>query len=262
MQKRTSGFLSAAAVLAAVVFSPAAQADHSWGGYHWGRTSNPFGLTVANNVGASWDASFDLMISDWSKSAVLDLAEVKGSVVNRRKCNPTRGRVEVCNYTYGRNGWLGIAQIWASGTHITQGTVKLNDTYFAVSPYNSEPWRNLVMCQEVGHTLGLDHQDEDFYNANLGTCMDYTSDPAGSPNNEHPNKHDYDELALIYAHADSAGTILSSPPAEAAGSAPEEWGRLMRTTNAGRTQVFERELGGGHRIFTFVIWTEARGSRH
>ncbi len=50
------------------------------------------------------------------------------------------------------------------------------------------------MCQEVGHTLGLDHQDEVFDNPNLETCMDYTNDPS---TNQHPNAHDYDQLATI-----------------------------------------------------------------
>src|SRR6187401_2877596 len=72
-----------------------------------------------------------------------------------RTCKPTLGRVEVCNSKYGNNGWLGIAQIWASGNHITQGTTKLNDTYFSTSRYNTTAWRNLVSCQEVGHDVGL-----------------------------------------------------------------------------------------------------------
>jgi hypothetical protein len=50
------------------------------------------------------------------------------------------------------------------------------------------------MCQEVGHTLGLDHQDDVFDNPTLGTCMDYTSDPSTS---QHPNRHDYEELELL-----------------------------------------------------------------
>lgn len=262
MQNRNLRVFCGVTVVAAMAFPPDTLANHSWGSYHWGRTSNPFTLTVANNVSSEWEASFDLMISDWTASSVLNLIEADGNLANLRKCNPTRGRVEVCNYSYGRNGWLGIAQIWASGNHITQGTVKLNDTYFAMPAYNSSAWRNMVMCQEVGHTLGLDHQDEDFYNANLGTCMDYTSNPGGTPNNEHPNKHDYDQLASIYSHTDLAGTVLSSPPAEAAGNVPGEWGRLMRTTNGGRTEIFEHELGGGHRVITFVIWAEPRGNRH
>jgi len=85
----------------------------------------------------------------------------------------------VCNARYGNNGWLGLAQIWINGSHITQAITKLNDTYFNTATYNKPEWRNLVMCQEVGYTFGLDHQDENFDNPNLGSCMDYTSDPSG-----------------------------------------------------------------------------------
>ena len=118
---------------------------------------------------------------------MLDLRLVAGRA--KGNCKATAGRVEVCNSTYGNNGWLGIASISITGgTHITQGTVKLNDTYFNTAQYNTPAWRNLVTCQEVGHTFGLDHQDENFNNPNLGTCMDYTNDPS---TNQHPNQHDY-----------------------------------------------------------------------
>ena len=140
-----------------------------------------------------------------------------------------------------------------SGKHITSGSVRLNDTYFDTPTYNTSAWRQLVVCQEVGHTFGLDHQDENFDNANLGTCMDYTSDPS---TNQHPNKHDYDELQIIYAHLDSTTTAgaaargaLGSPP-----DSPSEWGQLMKTTHGGKTQVFERDFGNGQKVVTFVIW--------
>ena len=29
--------------------------NHSWGGYHWARTSNPFTLQVYDNVNSTWD---------------------------------------------------------------------------------------------------------------------------------------------------------------------------------------------------------------
>jgi hypothetical protein len=76
-----------------------------------------------------------------------------------RKCRPISGQVKVCDSTYGNNGWLGIAQVWVSGSHTTQGTVKLNDTYYASSFYNTPVWRADVVCQETGHAIGLDHQD-------------------------------------------------------------------------------------------------------
>src|SRR5262249_8331454 len=149
-------------------------------------------------------------------SIVLDTIVVPGQT-NSRNCRPKSGTVQVCNNTYGNNGWLGIAQIWVSGSHITQGTVKLNDTYFNTPDYNTTAWRQLVACQEIGHTFGLDHQDENFSNPNLGTCMDYTNDPDGTIygqlDNTHPNQHDYDELVTIYSHKDSTSTVSPSPAA-------------------------------------------------
>ena len=29
-------------------------ADHSWGSYHWARTSNPFNLKLGDNVTSCW----------------------------------------------------------------------------------------------------------------------------------------------------------------------------------------------------------------
>src|SRR5262245_52581280 len=134
--------------------SSVTQGSHSWGGYHWARTSNPFTLNVGDNVSGSWDSVLDTTIGDWSQSTVLTLTKVAGGAHGR--CRGTSGRVEVCNNTYGNNGWLGIASISITGgTHITQGTVKLNDTYMNSAPYNTTAWHNLVSCQEVGHTLGL-----------------------------------------------------------------------------------------------------------
>src|SRR5438094_52420 len=32
-----------------------ANANHSWGGYHWARTANPFTLTLGDNLSSTWD---------------------------------------------------------------------------------------------------------------------------------------------------------------------------------------------------------------
>ncbi|MDO8487989.1 MAG: hypothetical protein Q7S31_01610 [bacterium] len=242
------------AVLALLVFVPNAQANHSWGNYHWARTANPFTLKLGDNLSSTWDPILNTTSTDWSTSSVLDTTITPGQTTSRR-CRPTSGQVEVCNYKYGRNGWLGIAQIWVSGDHIVQATTKVNDTYFNTSTYNSPAWRNLVMCQEVGHTLGLDHQDENFNNANLDTCMDYASDPS---TNQHPNVHDYEELDIIYSHLDSLSTGSLFTPGKngflAEFDRPMDWGRLVKTQ--GKTAVFERIFGQNQRLFTFVIWAE------
>ena len=246
-----------------------ANASHSWSGYHWARTNNPFTLKLGDNVSSAWDPYLATTSSDWSMSSpnwphVLNTTVVF-SGKDPRTCKPTSGRVEVCNAKYGNNGWLGIAQIWASGLHIVQGTVKVNDTYFNTAYYNTPAWRNLVMCQEVGHTFGLSHQDEIFGNANLGTCMDYTNDPSGTLygqlSNEHPNDHDYEELATIYAHLDTSTTTKATIASkgnhdEVNLDDPSAWGKEIRKDSRGHSSLFERDLGGGHKVFTFVIWTQ------
>ena len=189
-----------------VMFAVPAEANHSWGGYHWARTSNPFNLALGNNVTSQWTTALNTAATDWSTSTVLDATVVAGTSTNPKRCSPPNGRVEVCNAKYGNNGWLGVAGIYLSSGHITAGYVKLNDTYFSTARYNTPAWRALVTCQEIGHTLGLDHQDENFSNANLDTCMDYTNNPES---NQHPNQHDYDELVAIYNHFDGGTTVGS-----------------------------------------------------
>jgi hypothetical protein len=244
------------AAVAFTVLAPNSTADHSWGNYHWARTSNPFTLKVGDNVTSAWDGYLNESISDWSASSVLNLTKVAGGT-RPKNCRPTSGRIEVCNAAYGNTGWLGIAQIWASGSHITQAIAKMNDTYFNTATYNTPAWRRLVMCQEIAHDFGLDHQDENFSNPNLGSCMDYTSDPDGPPSNEHPNAHDYAQLETIYDHTDSTTTVGQSlPPALAAMdvSEPAAWGREINGSRARGRSVYMRDLGGGHRVYTFVTW--------
>ncbi|MEO6192957.1 MAG: hypothetical protein ABIS20_08110 [Thermoanaerobaculia bacterium] len=249
--------------LSLAMFPSAASASHSWNGYHWARQSNPFTLKLGNNLNSTWSPILSTTSSDWTSSTVLNTTIVAGGTT-ARQCRSTLGQVEVCNNTYGNNGWLGIAGVSVSGSHITAAYVKLNDSYFNTPQYNTTAWRNLVSCQEVGHTFGLDHQDTDFNNANLGTCMDYSNDPS---TNQHPNSHDYAELVTIYTHLDSTTTVKALPPAmsQIDFDGPGQWGKLVGFTDKGLTSVYELDFGGGNKIFTFVIWAnpdvlDGRGS--
>lgn len=231
-----------------------AYASHSWGPYHWARTANPFTVKLGDNVSSAWDAYLGETSSDWSLSSVLDTTVVAGS--GAKNCRPTNGRVEVCSRKYGFNGWLGVASIWISGDHITQGTVKLNDSYFTAATYNTPSWRRLVICQEVGHTFGLDHQDENFSNPNIGTCMDYTSNPAGPLSNEHPNTHDYEQLEAIYSHLDSTTTVANTIASKGNHNGADEWGKSIRKDGKGKPSLHELDLGNGEKVFTFIVWAE------
>lgn len=242
-------------VLVAALWATSAQASHSWGGYHWARTSNPFTVKLGDNVSPQWDSSLAGASTDWSKSTVLDTTVGAGGT-RPRNCKATPGMVQVCNSTYGNTGWLGVASISVTGgTHITQGTVKLNDTYFNTANYNTPAWRNLVTCQEIGHTFGLDHQDENFNNANLGTCMDYTNAPS---TNQHPNQHDYEQLVTIYSHLDSTTTVGQIAPTRAnaanAGNSPATWGHQVEGSRAAGHSTYVRDDGHGNYLVTFVTW--------
>ncbi len=70
-------------ILALVAFPSSAYANHSWNGYHWARTSNPFTIKLGDNVSGSWDSMLRTASSDWSKSNVMDTTVVAG-VQDRR----------------------------------------------------------------------------------------------------------------------------------------------------------------------------------
>jgi hypothetical protein len=263
--RRHSRLLLVVLSLVALTAIPAITiASHSWGGYHWARTSNPFTLKVGDNVSSAWDSYLDEAISDWSASSVLDLTKVAGGT-RPRTCKPTAGRIEACNATYGNTGWLGIAQIWITGsTHITQAITKVNDTYFNTAQYNTPAWRRLVMCQEIAHDFGLDHQDENFNNGNLGSCMDYTSDPDGPPTNEHPNSHDFTQLESIYSHLDSTTTVGAALPSSVPPGVRQlvldgvdQWGPIVKAVKNGRglATTHVADFGRGNKVVTHVLWT-------
>ena len=245
--------LVAIAALALLVALPGvASANHSWNGYHWARTANPFTMKVFDSTTPDWDDNRNIAISDWDSSSVMNVVSegADDSSRARKRCAAITGKVRVCNATYGYNGWLGLAQIWASGSHITQGTAKMNDSYLASSSY-TETNRQQVMCQEIGHDWGLDHQDVS--GADLNTCMDYSN----ALDNPHPNQHDYDELVTIYNHLDSTTTIAAALPSAAGsgvGSWNAEFGFMVSRSSDGRTSTFVRDLGAGQRIITHVIW--------
>ena len=234
--------LSIAAATAAIAVPPAT-ASHAWNGYHWARQSNPFTIKLGDNVSSAWDSYLVTAASDWSRDTAgnpLNATVVAGST-RPKPCKATTGRVEVCAASYGNNGWLGLAQIWVtSNGHIAKGVAKFNDYYYSMPKYDNATWRAMVVCQEIGHTFGLDHQDES--GADFHTCMDYAANP--DADNMHPNTHDYEQLAAIYSHLDSTTTIASLQAPGASGIAG---------TSVDHS-TFVRRFADGSRLITFVIW--------
>ena len=269
-----------AAAIAAACLSSAAVADHSWGNYHWARTTSSFDLILINSTTSDWDGYVGAAVSDWSSSSKLNFVEdISGDTSNktRRQCNGGTGTVRICNLEYGNTGWLGIAGISLdSNGHISTGYTKLNDTYFNSSYYNSPDWKQSVTCQELGHNVGLDHQDEDFNNTSLKTCMDYQDPPWPVP-----NQHDYQQLDAIYGHTDSydsyaagdggggggdgGGNGCNAPPGKGCNKGDTNNGDIGWGASIGRRgnlETFIRIDGDGTMHITHVTWVPGHGRDH
>lgn len=246
-------------------------ANHSWGNYHWARTTSSFNLTVVNSTTADWDPYVDRAVGDWSNSSKLNMVQADGSSsdLDRRQCRTPEGAVRICNLAYGNTGWLGIAGISIDPNgHIVTGYTKLNDSYFSQTFYNTPAWKQSVTCQELGHNVGLDHQDENFNNTSLFSCMDYQNPPY-----EYPNSHDYEQLETIYGHTDSynsyaggsgsggGGGTCNAPPGKGCnkagvghGNSRADWG--LSLGRKGAKEKFFRIDPDGTRHLTFVTWVE------
>jgi hypothetical protein len=259
------------AICAVATIGGVVMANHSWGNYHWARTTASFNLTIVNSTTDDWDPYVAQAVSDWSISKKLNMEETQGSTSDqdRRWCRGPEGAVRICNLAYGNNGWLGVAgiSIDANG-HIVTGYTKLNDSYFTQSFYNTPAWKQSVTCQELGHNIGLGHQDENFNNTSLFSCMDYQNPPY-----EYPNAHDYEQLDTIYGHTDTYDSYVSSegggggggtcnaPPGKGCnkagvghGNSRADWG--LSLGRRGAQEKFLRIDPDGTRHLTFVTWVE------
>lgn len=248
-------------LVAVLAFPVIALASHSWGSYHWSKSGSTVNLTLGDNVSGVWDNYLRTAEADWDQSGVLNLAVGAGNTRPRTCKGSAGGRIEVCNANYGYNGWLGLAQIWISGGHITQAVAKMNDSYFM-----NEPEKLHVMCQEVGHGFGLGHTSEDGSSQN--TCMDYYQNKDNNDwGSTKPNAHDYALLDSIYGHTHASSIDTSAfmaPPAmgmiDFAG--PDQWGQEVWRAPNGRASVFYLDFSSGgdhddeveHGVLTHIYW--------
>ena len=156
-------------------------ADHAWNGYHW-KSSN-LAPTVADKTTASI-YEVGLGVAEWA--ALGTPIQPTLSATNKGKVTVSEGFSPF---------WLGQARIFIDDSgHITKGEVKLNTILLEpLGPAAADH----VLCQELGHILGLDHQ-----RTAIDSCM---NDIAVLGSVTTPNIHDAEQLGFIYSHMDSGG---------------------------------------------------------
>ena len=162
-----------------------ASADHAWSNYHF--PSYNLSPTVVDDTSSSLYFVEDAVL-EWSAlstdiNPTLTTAS-KGDITVKEAFSPF---------------WLGLARIFIDGDHITKAEVKLNTRL--LSNYSLAA-ADHVLCQELGHVLGLGHNPT---GAAGGTPDDSCMNGADLGAYPSPNGHDEDQLNLIYdGHSDGA----------------------------------------------------------
>ena len=72
-------------------------ASHSWGNYHWKRTTAELTVPIGDNVSGVWESHLNTAIADWNRSTVINSPKVAGSS-NPKNCRAVAGTIQSTLY--------------------------------------------------------------------------------------------------------------------------------------------------------------------
>jgi hypothetical protein len=116
-------------------------------------------LIIENALVDSWTPYLDEYIEKWDagENGVDPLTLSVQRVEEDFYCDPTPGRLKVCNGDYGQTDWRGINIILLQYGYIAHSVAKLNDFFLQKEGVVQMRY---TMCHELGHGFGLAHTDE------------------------------------------------------------------------------------------------------
>lgn len=134
-------------------------------------------------------------IRNWEEGSPIDsLTLFETRVPYEKDCEPENnmGKLKICNGDYGDTRWRGLNEVLIRQNVIVASGASLNQFYL---DFESDAQKLYTSCHELGHGFGLPHWDEDFFNEDLGNCMDYTQRPDLSTK---PDASNFLYLAQLY----------------------------------------------------------------
>ena len=165
------------------------------GAIRWASNGRGLDLEILNALEEKWYAVFNEAVANWDVGAPIDSLTLTTKKVDYDMvCTPVPQTLKVCNGNYGNTRWRGLNEVLLNRRTnvIVSSTAKMNEYYLADESYDQ--WL-YTMCHEMGHGFGLPHWDEDFLNADMGNCMDYTQNPGA---NKLPDESNFQYLAELY----------------------------------------------------------------
>lgn len=171
--------------------------SHRWSNFHWSRPSgDERKVIIRDSTTDTWDGRLTGVLSDWGDSSRFRFTKQQAATSSdeRLSCSMpgNYGRVRICNHSdYSLGGFAGEANIRVNSEgHIQRGRVRVLNSV-------STDARRALLCQEVGHTLGLAHR------SSTGSCM-LQNASAAAPD---PDSHDFEELRdITHSHGGETET--------------------------------------------------------
>jgi len=161
-------------------------------------------LDVLNACSDEWQPFVQTAIANWENGNPIDSLTLYSSRVEYDlDCQTVNGKLKICNGDYGDTQWRGLNEVMMNPRLglIVASTAKLNEFYLN---YENDAQKLYTCCHELGHGFGLPHWDENFFNKDLGNCMDYTQNPEGSSK---PDQSNFLYLAQLYGGLDVSTNI-------------------------------------------------------
>lgn len=163
----------------------------------WANMGNGLRLDILNACSDDYQPFVQEALDNWENGSPIDSLTLFTSRIDYEKeCSKVRGKLKICNGDYDNVGWRGINEVELVGRTIMNSIAKLNQFYL---DFESDAQKLYTSCHELGHGFGLPHWDEDFYNKDLGNCMDYTQNPHKSSK---PDESNFYYLAQLYGGLD------------------------------------------------------------